>query len=147
MTFEEFENYGRFSFENFVLESAKSASESVEILRSKLGGPPSTIHKNDIWLTVHHLNQAIGFIWIQTFPEKREALGYDIYLDEKFRSKGFGRDVMLRCGELLKKSGFNKVKICVYEHNKIAQSLYSSLGFIEEKLDSKRGQHYLVLDL
>ena len=102
---------------------------------------------NDLWLTVHYLDQPIGFIWVELFPEKHEAFGFDIYLDEKFHSQGLGRAVMLKCGEMLKQINISKIKICVYEHNKIARSLYLSLGFHEEKFDPERGQHYLAMDI
>lgn len=147
MKTEEFETYRQFSFDNFLNESAKAAGQDPEVLRAKLGGPPTKIGKNDIWLVIDLNGGNVGFIWMQLQPDKKLAIGYDIYINEKFRSKGIGREVMLQCGDYLRNLNISRIEICVYQHNNIARSLYSSLGFKETKFDSERGQHYLEMQI
>jgi hypothetical protein len=74
MSPKEFGHYSRFSFENFVSESAKSTKQEVETLRANLGGPPKRMLENDIWFVVNYANQGIGYIWIKLFPENKKRL-------------------------------------------------------------------------
>lgn len=146
-TQEEFLKISQFSFENFVNETSLSTGQSKSSLAKKLGAPP--IHKgdDDIWFVVTLAEKLIGFIWIQKNSEGRYAFGYDIYLEPEYRSKGFGRDIMLQCKNKLKAAGIDTVKICVYEHNQIARRLYDSLGFKVEKYDEQRKQFTLSMSL
>ena len=131
MSVQEFIFYCNFSFENYLRETSKSSGQDIESLRLKIGGPPDNPSDNDLWLVVNFNNQNIGFVWVQLRPKLKEAFGYDIYLNEDFRSKGIGHDVMIKCGDILLQLGISKVKICVFHENIIARKLYSSLGFKE----------------
>lgn len=137
----------RFSFENFVKELARSSGQPESLLREKYGAPPSHRSENDFWLLIEHGKKRVGFVWFEINPKERSAFGWDIYLEPEFRSKGIGRYVMQMCGEELLRHGIHSVKICVFEHNKIARRLYESLGFIEEKFDEQRRQFTLSLKL
>lgn len=143
----EFLEIAKFSFDNFVNETAISTGDSVEVLKEKLGGPPLEIGEQSLWYTVNYLNERVGFIWIELDKPNKTAFGYDIYLEPMYRSRGIGRRVMELCGLELKNHCIRSVKICVYHHNQIARSLYSSLGFIIEKYDEERKQYTLKLDL
>jgi ribosomal protein S18 acetylase RimI-like enzyme len=145
MSVHEFSYYCNFSFENFLRESSKSSGQDVESLRLKMGGPPDDPSNDDLWLVVNFNNQNVGFVWVQLRPELKEAFGYDIFLNEDFRSKGIGREVMVKCGDILLQEGINKVKICVFYENTIARKLYSSLGFKEIDFNSERRQYTLEL--
>ena len=46
---EEFLEIARFSYNNFVNETARSTGETVSVLMEKFGGPPLDRRKNDIW--------------------------------------------------------------------------------------------------
>jgi ribosomal protein S18 acetylase RimI-like enzyme len=89
----------------------------------------------------------VGFVWFQIIPKENSAFGWDIYLEQEFRSKGIGRHVMQKCGEELLQRGISFAKICVFEHNEIARRLYESLGFTIEKFDEQRRQFTLILKL
>lgn len=144
---EEFLKIARFSFENFVSETAKSTGECPQILTDKLGGAPTKICDSDLWLLVEKDKKQMGFIWVQLKSEERSAFGYDIYLDPEFRSQGIGRKVMRLCGKKLKALGIDNIEICVFEHNEIARRLYNSLGFSIKEFDENRRQFTLTLSL
>ena len=90
-------------------------------------------------------HKKIGFIWIELRPEEKSSFGYDIFLEDEYRSQGIGRYVMQLCGNELIKMGIDSVKICVFEHNYIARKLYDSIGFKVEKIDDARKQYTLSL--
>lgn len=143
---DEFKEIAKFSFENFVAETAKASGQSTDKLKANLGSPPSKIHQNDIWYVIECMKQQAGFLWIQLDPHKKEAFGYDIYLNPTYRSKGIGRIVMQKCKVELKNLGYNSVSICVFEENKIARNLYETLGFKSTKFDESRKQLTLTLE-
>ncbi len=148
MTSEEFNQYSLFSFENYISESAKSSGRDREKLRSeKIHQIPMTHSDKDLWLVVSFNEENVGFVWVQLHPERYEAFGYDIYLEEKFRSRGLGREVMQRCGEIIRQHGIQKIQICVYQDNTIARKLYSSLGFKEINFRDDLRQYTLELSI
>jgi len=143
MNTEEYRHYSLFSFEHFISELALSSGQDPETIRSKHGAMPESPSANDLWLVISRRDQNIGFLWVQIRPELREAFGFDLYLDEAFRSKGIGREVMLQCSERIKTRGVDKVKICVFQENTVARKLYSSLGFVETEYNAERKQYSL----
>jgi len=147
MNQEEFEQWSQFSFQNFVHESAKAAGQDPDLFKAELGGPPTEVGKNDLWLVVRRNGAHFGFLWIQLQPDKKTAFGYDIYINEEFRSKGIGREAMLKCRDYLRGLDISRVEVCVYQHNHIARRLYSSIGFNEIAFDSSRGQYTLEMKI
>jgi ribosomal protein S18 acetylase RimI-like enzyme len=95
MTADQFDHYSKFSFEQFLNESAKSSGESIEALRLKIGGPPNLPTANDLWYVIRSEDQSIGFIWIQLHSKKSEAFIYDFFINPEYRSKGFGRETFV----------------------------------------------------
>ncbi len=142
---EEFLEIAQFSYINFVNETARSTGEAVSVLMEKYGGPPLDRRKNDIWFLIEKNQKKIGFIWIELRSEEKSSFGYDIFLEDDYRSQGIGRYVMQLCGNELTIMGIDSVKICVFEHNYIARKLYDSLGFKIEKFDEARNQYTLIL--
>jgi ribosomal protein S18 acetylase RimI-like enzyme len=145
MTADQFDHYSKFSFEQFLNESAKSSGESIEALRLKIGGPPNLPTANDLWYVIRSEDQSIGFIWIQLHSKKSEAFIYDFFINPEHRSKGFGRETFISGIELMKKRPVEKIKLCVFHDNSVARSLYSSLGFQETHFNPERRQYTLEL--
>jgi ribosomal protein S18 acetylase RimI-like enzyme len=147
MNDEEFHCYCQFSFENFLAEAAKSSGKTIEELREKHRGAPDSRSENDLWLIISVANREAGFIWIHMRPDQDESFGYDIHLHPEFRSQGIGREAMSRCADFVRKRGISKVRICVFETNSIARSLYQSLGFREINFNTERRQYTLELNI
>jgi ribosomal protein S18 acetylase RimI-like enzyme len=81
-----------------------------------------------------------GYFWLRVDFQKKEAFGYDLFLEKRVRGQGFGRQIMERGKELLRCLGINKVKLCVFENNAPARGLYLSLGFREIRRVDSKGQ-------
>lgn len=77
--------------------------------------------------------QSVGRLWFAMRGElgRREAYVYEVAVDESHRGKGYGRAAMVACVEEARKVGANSVGLHVFGGNKIARSLYTSLGFAE----------------
>jgi ribosomal protein S18 acetylase RimI-like enzyme len=146
-SFSEFLEVAKFSFDQYVNETAKSSGEYVEAVRAKVGGPPTERSANHLWFLVELAGVRIGFVWFEMIPQKNSAFGWDIYLEPRYRAKGVGKWVMQSCAQELIERGVGSAKICVFEHNEIARKLYTSLGFIVESFDEARKQYTLILNL
>lgn len=66
----EFQQLAELSFENFVSESSRSSGESIESLKSKLGGPPLNRRPEDVWLIIESAGKRVGFVWFKTDATK-----------------------------------------------------------------------------
>ncbi len=146
MNSDEFIEFSKFSFESYISETSKSSGIDIQTLKQKVGGPPKEVRENDLWLAIKIQNEDIGFLWVE-IKEDGEAFGWDIYLNENYRSKGIGRKVMLETGKILNEYNINRIKICVVEDNKIARALYSSLGFQEIHFNESHRRYTLELPL
>ena len=60
----------------------------------------------------------------------------EIFIDERFQGKGYGRVATRLVLDNMKKDGkYNKVILCYIEGNDAAQKLYESFGFVETDRD------------
>jgi ribosomal protein S18 acetylase RimI-like enzyme len=72
---------------------------------------------------------SIGILWYGKRTE-HEAFIYDIELDEAYRGKGLGKQVMLLAENHAKQNGYTKMTLHVFGHNQTAISLYQKMGYI-----------------
>ena len=60
----------------------------------------------------------------------------EIFIDEQFQGKGYGRVATEQVLDNMKKDGkYSKVILCYIEGNEAAQKLYKSFGFVETDRD------------
>ena len=60
----------------------------------------------------------------------------EIFIDEKFQGKGYGRAATKLVLDNMKKDGkYDKVILCYIEGNDVAKKLYESFGFVETDRD------------
>lgn len=73
----------------------------------------------------------VGFIWycIHKTKGRREAFVYDIIVEEQYRNKGYGKQMMLFAEANVKNSGVNKIGLHVFGFNQTAIRLYKSLNY------------------
>ena len=129
MTDQEFSKYSKFSYENYIEDYALHAGISISEARQKTGSSDIKRTKNDLWYLAKVDQEIIGYICIQIYPEKNDSFGYDIFLNENQRGKGYGRKIMEAGKKILSAQGIFKLRISVFKDNLIAKSLYDSLGF------------------
>ena len=62
----------------------------------------------------------------------------EIFIDEQFQGKGYGRVATKLVLDNMKKDGkYSKVTLCYIEGNDAAQKLYESFGFVETERDEE----------
>ena len=140
MALSEYQEISHRSFEEYFVECSLVSGESVDSIRSRVGAAPTEPSSNDRWYMVEKEGQSCGYCWVQIDTPKKEAFGYDIFLEKAVRGMGLGRQVMEKGKKLLGEMGINKVKICVFEGNSPARGLYGSLGFKEIRRVPTKGQ-------
>ena len=60
----------------------------------------------------------------------------EIFIDEKFQGKGYGKTTTKLLLDSMKKDGkYEKVILCYVEGNDVAKNLYESYGFVETGCD------------
>lgn len=86
--------------------------------------------------------QVVGTLWLsETTPDgiPGNAWIYDIEIDDPYRGKGYGRDLICAAEKLALELGCENLALNVFGGNEVAISLYQSLGFRASSLQlSKR---------
>ncbi len=78
------------------------------------------------FVSFYRKSATAGFIWL-------------LAVDQNFRGRGLGEDLMLHALKELKAQGAHFVTLSTRTFNKTALGLYSKLGFVEESRDDNRG--------
>ncbi|MBC7464053.1 MAG: GNAT family N-acetyltransferase [Actinobacteria bacterium] len=76
--------------------------------------------------------ESIGYLWIglqRRGGSPGEAWIYDIEIYERFRGKGYGRDLLLLAESEARRHGVIKMGLNVFGNNLIARNLYDSAGY------------------
>ncbi len=73
----------------------------------------------------------LGFVWfgVRGTESSRHAFIYDVIIEEEYRGKGFGKQIMLLLENEIKKQGLNRVGLHVFGTNETAINLYRSIGY------------------
>lgn len=74
---------------------------------------------------------SLGVIWLFIDREIQPPSGfiYDLLLHERFRGRGLGKQAMLALEQRARELGLASLALNVFEDNRIAKSLYTSLGY------------------
>ena len=75
--------------------------------------------------------QAVGMIWLRAQLDRAVKSGFifDVIVDEKFRGKGYGRQVMTLIEEKARELDLKSIGLHVFAYNKVAKNLYESMGY------------------
>jgi ribosomal protein S18 acetylase RimI-like enzyme len=127
--------------ERTILEYAKdkvragywAESEALEESRKEYFDdlPQGLQTKNQYLYTLYDDAQAVGLIWLRANMNRPTKKGFilELYVDEKQRSKGYGRQAMLLIEEKARELGLKSISLHVFGPNKIARYLYESIGY------------------
>ena len=87
--------------------------------------------KDHYLYTLYHGDEAVGAIWLRVELERPVKSGYifDVHIEEKFRGKGYGRQIMLLIEEKARELGVKRMGLHVFAYNKVAKNLYESIGY------------------
>jgi len=107
-------------------------SESLEKSRKQFQELlPQGLNTEDNFLyTLYDGDEALGLIWLKV---KRHPLIsgfiYNVFVEEKFRGKGHGRNLMLLLEEKARDMGLKSLALHVFGANTVARKLYEKIGY------------------
>jgi ribosomal protein S18 acetylase RimI-like enzyme len=108
-------------------------SEALERSRKEFEGelPQGLQTKNNYLYTLHDGKDAVGLIWMRANVDRPTNDGFisELYVEEKFRGKGYGKQIMLLIEEKARELGLKAIGLHVFGSNKIAQNLYKAVGY------------------
>ena len=75
--------------------------------------------------------QVAGYVWYRIVGSTVGTFGRieHIFVDERFRKRGIGKQLMQAAEQHFKSKGIRKMKLTVTSDNKAAVSLYSGMGY------------------
>ncbi|QDK41973.1 GNAT family N-acetyltransferase [Bacteriovorax stolpii] len=87
--------------------------------------------KDQYIFSIKDNNDWVGTLWlgVKGAPDNRKGYIYDIVLNEETRGKGIGKKAMILLEDEVRKLGLHHIGLHVFGHNKVARSLYESLGY------------------
>jgi ribosomal protein S18 acetylase RimI-like enzyme len=105
----------------------RSRDEHYQLLPQGLATPGHhlfTIRDDDI-------GQGVGTLWLaeQRGWAKPTGFIYDLYIDERFRRRGYASRAMLALEEKAVELGLDTLALHVFGHNHAARVLYEHLGY------------------
>jgi RimJ/RimL family protein N-acetyltransferase len=76
-------------------------------------------------------DQTVGMIWLKASPNNPIKSGFifDVMIDEKFRGKGYGKQIMALIEEKARELDLKSIGLHVFAYNKVAKNLYESMGY------------------
>jgi ribosomal protein S18 acetylase RimI-like enzyme len=102
----------------------KSRKEFEELL-------PQGLKSEDNFLyTLVDGDQTVGMIWVKvkTHPS-RSGFIYDVFIEERFRGKGYGKRLMLLLEEKAREMELKSLALHVFGSNYVARKLYETIGY------------------
>jgi RimJ/RimL family protein N-acetyltransferase len=115
--------------ETEALEKARRQTESLL---------PQGLQTKDHYLyTLYDDDEAIGMIWLRAELNRPVKNGFifDVHIEEKFRGKGYGKEIMSLIEEKARELGIKKIGLHVFAYNAVARKLYEDLGYKVESLN------------
>ncbi|MEP7134740.1 MAG: GNAT family N-acetyltransferase [Chloroflexota bacterium] len=87
--------------------------------------------KDHYFFTLVDGDQTVGMIWLKAELSRAVKNGFifDVLVDEKFRGKGYGKQLMLLIEEKARELGLKSIGLHVFGYNTVAKNLYESVGY------------------
>jgi ribosomal protein S18 acetylase RimI-like enzyme len=102
--------------------------------------PQGVETKNQYLYTVFDGEKAVGMIWLSANPNDATQSGFisELYVDEKYRGKGYGKQAMLLIEEKVRELGLKSIGLHVFGVNQTARKLYEAVGYEITGLNMKK---------
>lgn len=112
----------------------KSRSEFMRLL------PQGLQSENHYLYTLYDEDQAVGRIWMRANFDRPTKSGFvfELWVDEQFRGKGYGKQAMLLLEEKAREMGLKSIGLHVFGYNTVARSLYEKLGYEVSSLNMSK---------
>lgn len=79
----------------------------------------------------------VGFYMLRGLDEGYETPSYGVWISSKYSNKGLSKLTLYHAFSICKLNDIKKIMLKVHPENKIAKSLYESLGFEQTGFDDK----------
>ena len=139
MAQEDFAAYLERSVREYAAEHVKTGnwkeSESLEKSRAEFNKllPNGLQSKDEFVYSIvdESTGRKLGILWVEVKMDEtpRRAFGYDFWIAEEFRGKGFGKQALMALDEILKSKDVEFMGLHVFGHNTNAFELYKKMGF------------------
>lgn len=139
MAQEDFAAYLERSVREYAAEHVKTGnwkeSESLEKSRAEFNKllPNGLQSKDEFVYSIvdESTGRKMGILWVEVKMDEtpRRAFGYDFWIAEEFRGKGFGKQALMALDEILKSKDVEFMGLHVFGHNTNAFELYKKMGF------------------
>jgi len=110
-----------------------SESEALEKSRISYEGylPQGVQTENHLLYTVYDEASAVGMVWMRVDLKSptKDGFIFELYVEEKFRGKGYGKQAMLLIEEKARELGLKSIGLHVFAYNTVAKNLYEGIGY------------------
>ena len=137
MTQPEYEAFVERAIPEYAADNVRAGywSESEALEKSRDGYekllPKGLQTENHYLYTLYDVDQAVGMIWIRADVQSliKNGFIFELYVDEKFRGKGYGKQAILLIEEKARELGLRSLGLHVFAVNNVARNLYKSVGY------------------
>jgi ribosomal protein S18 acetylase RimI-like enzyme len=143
MSEKEFEEYWKFSAQEYAQEHVRAGNWSAENAIQKAEQSLRKLLPAGLASESHHLlsvenetPEKVGVLWFQV--QERDAgaraFVYDVRIHEEFRRRGYGTQAFQALEAKARELGLTKIVLHVFGHNHAARALYEKLGYVTTDL-------------
>ena len=118
-------------------DARASATKEIDGMLSQGLSTPNHFLYN-IVLSTESDESRIGYLWIDVDDQKRRCFIAEIYLHTEFRYQGWGRKTLELLETNMKQQGIARISLHVFANNRIAQELYSKMGYQSTGLNMQK---------
>jgi len=137
MTQPEFDAFYKYLVPDYAADNVRAGywdeDEALEKSRKQIETLlPHGLQTKDHYLyTLYAGDQAVGHIWLRAELDRpvKSAFIFDVYVDEKFRGQGYGKQIMLLVEEQARELGIKRIGLHVFAYNDVAKHLYENIGY------------------
>ena len=103
----------------------KSRQQTTSLLSQGLQTPNHYIY------SLYEGEKKVGMIWLKVDLERPVKGGFifDVRIDEEFRGKGYGKQIMSLIEEKAREFGVQRMGLHVFAYNEVAKNLYERIGY------------------
>ena len=133
----EYEEYLKHLIPDYAADNVRAGywdeSEALEKSRQQVESllPQGLQTKDHYIYSLYDGDQKVGMIWLKAEMDRAVKGGfiYDVLVDEKFRGRGYGKQVMSLIEEKARELGLKSIGLHVFGYNTVAKNLYESVGY------------------
>jgi RimJ/RimL family protein N-acetyltransferase len=137
MTQSVYEEYLKHLIPDYAADNVRAGywdeTEALEKSRKQIESllPQGLETKDHYIFTLVDGDQVVGMIWLKAELSRavRSGFIFDVMVDEKFRGKGYGKEVMRLIEEKARELELKSIGLHVFAYNDVAKHIYESVGY------------------